>query len=45
MAKAIVLIGFVASLLFLSLIAYSFPIFAQGPDSAPGKPEVMANLK
>jgi len=37
-----VLIGFVASLLFLSLIAYSFPIFAQGPDSAPGKPEVIA---
>jgi len=28
--------------LFLSLIAYSFPIFAQGPDSAPGKPEVIA---
>ena len=42
MAKTIVLIGFVASLLFLSLIAYSFPIFAQGPDSAPGKPEVIA---
>ena len=42
MAKAKVLIGFVASLLFLSLIAYSFPIFAQGPDSAPGKPEVIA---
>ena len=42
MAKTVVLIGFVASLLFLSLIAYSFPIFAQGPDSAPGKPEVIA---
>ena len=42
MTKTIVLIGFVASLLFLSLIAYSFPIFAQGPDSAPGKPEVIA---
>jgi len=41
MAKTVVLIGFVASLLFLSLIAYSFPIFAQGPDSAPGKPEVI----
>ena len=42
MAKTAVLIVFVASLLFLSLIAYSFPVFAQGPDSAPGKPEVIA---
>ena len=42
MTKTAVLIGFVASLLFLSLIAYSFPVFAQGPDSAPGKPEVIA---
>ena len=42
MAKTAVLIGFAASLLFLSLIASSFPIFAQGPDSAPGKPEVIA---
>ena len=42
MTKTAVLIGFVASLLFLSLIAYSFPVFAQGQDSAPGKPEVIA---
>jgi len=42
MAKTVVLIGFVASLLFVSLIAYSFPVFAQGPDFAPGKPEVIA---
>ena len=42
MAKTVVLIGFVASLLFLSLIAYSFPAFAQGPDSAPGKPDVIS---
>ena len=42
MTKTAVLIGFVASLLFLSLIAYSFPVFAQGPDSTPGKPEVIA---
>jgi len=42
MTKTVVLIGFVASLLFLSLIAYSFPVFAQGPDSAPGKPEVIS---
>jgi len=40
MAKTTVLIGFVASLLFLSLIAYSFPAFAQGSDST-GKPEVI----
>ncbi len=37
-----ILIGFVASLLFVSLIAYSFPVFAQGPDSAPGKPDVIS---
>ena len=42
MAKTVFLIGFVASLLFVSLIAYSFPVFAQGPDFAPGKPEVIA---
>ncbi|MCH7648571.1 MAG: matrixin family metalloprotease [Thaumarchaeota archaeon] len=42
MTRTVVLIGFVASLLFLSLIAYSFPVFAQGQDSAPGKPEVIA---
>jgi len=41
MAKTFVLIGFVASLLFVSLIAYSFPVFAQGPDNALGKPEVI----
>ncbi|HJJ22788.1 MAG TPA: hypothetical protein OQH54_03615 [Nitrosopumilus sp.] len=42
MAKTVALIGFVASLLFVSLIAYSLPAFAQGPDSAPGKPEVIS---
>jgi len=41
MAKTSVLIGFVASLLFVSLIAYSLPVSAQGLDSAPGKPEVI----
>jgi len=41
MAKTSVLIGFVASLLFVSLIAYSLPVSAQGPDSAPGKSEVI----
>ncbi|MFB5636662.1 MAG: matrixin family metalloprotease, partial [Nitrosopumilus sp.] len=41
MAKSSVLIGFVASLLFVSLIAYSLPAFAQGPDN-PGKPDVIA---
>ena len=40
MAKSI-LIGFVASLLFVSLIAYSLPAFAQGSDNA-GKPDVIA---
>ncbi|AFS82157.1 matrixin family metalloprotease [Candidatus Nitrosopumilus sediminis] len=41
MIKSSVLIGFVASLLFVSLIAYSLPAFAQGPDN-PGKPDVIA---
>ena len=41
MAKSSVLIGFVASLLFVSLIAYSLPAFAQGPDNT-GKPDVIA---
>ncbi len=41
MVKTSILIGFVASLLFVSLIAYSLPVSAQGPDSAPGKPEVI----
>jgi len=41
MAKTSVLIGFVASLLFVSLIAYSLPAFAQGPDNT-GKPDVIA---
>ena len=36
-----IIVGFVASLLFVSLIAYSLPAFAQGPDST-GKPEVIA---
>ena len=41
MARTTLLIGFVASLLFVSLIAYSLPVFAQGQDN-PGKPEVIA---
>lgn len=41
MARTTILIGFVASLLFVSLIAYSLPVFAQGQDN-PGKPEVIA---
>ncbi len=41
MALTTLLIGFVASLLFVSLIAYSLPVFAQGQDN-PGKPEVIA---
>jgi len=42
MAKTTVLIGFVAVLLFVSLIAYSLPVFAQSSDSTPGKPDVIA---
>ena len=42
MAKTTVLIGFVALLLFVSLIAYSLPVFAQSSDSTPGKPDVIA---
>lgn len=41
MTKTFVLIGFVASLLFVSLIAYSIPVFAQGQDNTSGKPEVI----
>ena len=41
MAKSSILIGFVASLLFVSLIAYSLPAFAQGPDNT-GKPDIIA---
>ncbi|NQV40644.1 MAG: matrixin family metalloprotease [Nitrosopumilus sp.] len=41
MARTTLLIGFVASLLFVSLLAYSLPVFAQGQDN-PGKPEVIA---
>ena len=37
-----VLTGFIASILFVSLIAYSLPAFAQGPDNAPGKPDIIA---
>ena len=40
MAKTIVLTGFIASILLLSLIAYSFPAFAQNSDT--GKPDVIA---
>ena len=42
MAKSVILTGFIASLLFVSLISYSLPVFAQGPDNAPGKPEIIA---
>lgn len=42
MVKSSILIGFVVSLLFLSLIAYSLPVSAQGPEPAPGKPEVIS---
>jgi len=41
MAKSVILTGFIASLLFVSLIVYLLPAFAQGTDST-GKPEVIA---
>jgi hypothetical protein len=42
MGKKIIFTGFFASLLFVSLIAYSLPVFAQGPDSTQAKSEVIA---
>ncbi len=42
MAKKTIIIGFIASLLFVSLIAYSLPAFAQGPELTPAKHEVIA---
>lgn len=40
LAKTSVLIGLIASLLFVSLIAYSLPVFAQGPVITD-KPEII----
>ncbi len=42
MAKKSIISGFIASLLLVSLIAYSLPAFAQGPELTPAKPEVIA---
>jgi hypothetical protein len=42
MARKLVLTGFMSSLLLVSIIAYSLPAFAQGPDFTPGKPDVIA---
>ena len=42
MAKKLIISGFIASLLLVSLIAYSLPAFAQGPELTPAKPEVIA---
>jgi hypothetical protein len=42
MPKKPIISGFIASLLLVSLIAYSLPAFAQGPDSTQAKPEVIA---
>ncbi len=42
MPKKVIIIGFIASLLFVSLIAYSLPAFAQGPDLTPAKSEVIS---
>ncbi|MCH7758306.1 MAG: matrixin family metalloprotease [Thaumarchaeota archaeon] len=42
MAKKSIITGFIASLLFVSLIAYSLPAFAQGPELTPAKSEVIA---
>ncbi len=42
MAKKVIITGFIASLLFVSLIAYSLPAFAQGPELTPAKSEVIA---
>lgn len=42
MPKKVIITGFIASLLFVSLIAYSLPAFAQGPDLTPAKSEVIS---
>jgi hypothetical protein len=42
MAKKLILSGFLSSLLLVSLIAYSLPAFAQGPDFTNGKPDIIA---
>ena len=42
MAKKLIISGFIASLLFVSLIAYSLPAFAQGSDSTSHKPEIIS---
>ena len=39
MARKLILSGFMSALLLASVIAYSLPAFAQGPDSA-GKPDI-----
>jgi len=40
--KKAIITGFIASLLFVSLIAYSLPAFAQGPELTPAKSEVIS---
>lgn len=42
MVRKLILSGFMSSLLILSVIAYSVPVFAQGSDNAPGKPDIIA---
>lgn len=42
MTRKVALTGFIASLLVVSIIAYSLPVFAQGPDNANSKPEIIA---
>jgi hypothetical protein len=42
MTKKPIISGFIASLLLVSLIAYSLPAFAQGPELTPAKPEVIS---
>ena len=42
MSKKSIISGFIASLLFVSLIAYSLPAFAQGPELTPAKSEVIS---
>jgi hypothetical protein len=40
--KKVVLSGIIASLLIISLVAYSLPAFAQGSNTISGKPEVIS---
>ena len=42
MDKRVVLSGIIASLLIVSLVAYSLPAFAQGSNTISGKPEVVS---